>query len=156
MVTCYCVRTNNPTQRLSFHVFLVLPLPKSYHDAFTDLNWQNTMRDEYNALIKNRTWILDIYTDRMPQLHGMDTTYLLIYVDDIVLTASSQPLLQRIIASLHQEFSITDLGSINYVLGISVTRDSSGMCLPQRKYDVDVSPLLNRSLQPIKDDSQDV
>ncbi|GJR79978.1 ribonuclease H-like domain-containing protein [Tanacetum coccineum] len=88
--------------------------------------------------------------------HGMDTTYLLIYVDDIVLTASSQPLLQRIIASLHQEFSITDLGSINYVLGISVTRDSSGMCLPQRKYDVDVSPLLNRSLQPIKDDSQDV
>ncbi|GJW01069.1 ribonuclease H-like domain-containing protein [Tanacetum coccineum] len=36
------------------------------------------------------------------------------------------------------EFSITDLGSINYVLGISVTRDSSGMCLSQRKYDVEI------------------
>ncbi|GJZ44586.1 ribonuclease H-like domain-containing protein [Tanacetum coccineum] len=31
---------------------------------------------------------------------GSDTTYLLLYVDDIVLTASSTALLQRIIASL--------------------------------------------------------
>nr|GEY53187.1 ribonuclease H-like domain-containing protein [Tanacetum cinerariifolium] len=35
--------------------------------------------------------------------HGMDTTYLLLYVDDIVLTASSETLPQRIIDSLHQE-----------------------------------------------------
>ncbi|GJW68836.1 ribonuclease H-like domain-containing protein [Tanacetum coccineum] len=37
------------------------------------------------------------------QRHVMETTYLLLYFDDIVLTTSSQPLLQRIIASLHQE-----------------------------------------------------
>ncbi|GJY89877.1 ribonuclease H-like domain-containing protein [Tanacetum coccineum] len=49
-----------------------------------------------------------------------------------LLDASSQPLLQRIIASLHQEFSMTDLGSLNYFLGISVTRDSSGMFLLER------------------------
>ncbi|GKA15668.1 ribonuclease H-like domain-containing protein [Tanacetum coccineum] len=70
--------------------------------------------------------------------HGSDTAYLLLYVDDIVLTASSQPLLQRIIASLHQEFSMTDLGSLNYFLGISVTRDSSGMFLSQKKYVVKI------------------
>ncbi|GKE34813.1 ribonuclease H-like domain-containing protein [Tanacetum coccineum] len=70
--------------------------------------------------------------------HGMDTTFLLLYGDDIVLTASSQPLLQRIIASLHQEFSMTDLGSLNYFLGISVTRDSSGMLLSQKKYVVEI------------------
>nr|GEV94501.1 hypothetical protein [Tanacetum cinerariifolium] len=63
-----------------------------------------------------------------------DTAYLLFYVDDIVLTASSKILLQRIIASLHQEFSMTDLGSLNYFLGIFVTCDSSGMFLSQRKY----------------------
>ncbi|GJS12299.1 ribonuclease H-like domain-containing protein [Tanacetum coccineum] len=39
---------------------------------------------------------------------------LLLYVDDIVLTASSQALLQQIISSLNQEFSMTDLGLINY------------------------------------------
>ncbi|GKB29220.1 reverse transcriptase domain-containing protein [Tanacetum coccineum] len=46
-----------------------------------------------------------------------------IYVDDIVLTASSTSLLQCIISSLHREFEMTDLGALNYFLGISVTRD---------------------------------
>ncbi|GKA89008.1 ribonuclease H-like domain-containing protein [Tanacetum coccineum] len=41
--------------------------------------------------------------------------------------------LQRIIDSLHKEFSMTDIGSLNYFLGISVTRDSSEMFLSQRK-----------------------
>ncbi|GKE67225.1 ribonuclease H-like domain-containing protein [Tanacetum coccineum] len=70
--------------------------------------------------------------------HGPDTAYLLLYVDDIVLTASSQPLLQRIIALLYQEFSMTDLGSLNYFLGISVTRDSSGLFLSQKKYAIEI------------------
>ncbi|GJZ45130.1 ribonuclease H-like domain-containing protein [Tanacetum coccineum] len=70
--------------------------------------------------------------------YGMDTAYLLLYVDDIVLTASSQDLLQRIIRSLHTEFAMTDLGSLNYFLGISVTRDSSGMFLSQAKYALEV------------------
>ncbi|GJV56617.1 ribonuclease H-like domain-containing protein [Tanacetum coccineum] len=55
---------------------------------------------------------------------GIDTAYLLLYVDDIVLTASSGGLLQRIISSLHQEFAMIDLGPLNYFLGISVTHDS--------------------------------
>nr|GEU68695.1 ribonuclease H-like domain-containing protein [Tanacetum cinerariifolium] len=69
---------------------------------------------------------------------GMDTAYLLLYVDDIVLTASSQALLQRIIYSLHQEFAMTNLGSLNYFLGIFVTSDSSGMFLSQKKYVVEI------------------
>jgi hypothetical protein len=32
--------------------------------------------------------------------HGLDTAYLLLYIDDIVLTASSPNLLRRIISSL--------------------------------------------------------
>ncbi|GKD66074.1 ribonuclease H-like domain-containing protein, partial [Tanacetum coccineum] len=45
---------------------------------------------------------------------GTDTAYLLLYLDDIVLTASFETLLQQIIASLHQEFCMTNLGSLNY------------------------------------------
>jgi hypothetical protein len=59
-------------------------------------------------------------------------------VDDIVLTASSDSLLQQIIASLHKEFAMTDLGALNYFLGVSVTRDSSGMFLSQRKYAMEI------------------
>ncbi|GJS56574.1 ribonuclease H-like domain-containing protein [Tanacetum coccineum] len=58
MVTCYRVGTNRPIERLNLHVSSVFPLSKSYHDAFSDPNWQNAMRDEYHALIKNKTWTL--------------------------------------------------------------------------------------------------
>ncbi|GJW22058.1 ribonuclease H-like domain-containing protein, partial [Tanacetum coccineum] len=44
----------------------------------------------------------------------------------------------QIITSLHAEFSMTDLGSLNYFLGISVTRNASGMFLSQQKYATEV------------------
>ncbi|GJZ08316.1 ribonuclease H-like domain-containing protein [Tanacetum coccineum] len=47
-------------------------------------------------------------------------------------------LLSLIIASLHREFSMTDLGALNYFLGISVTRDSFGMFLSLRKYAMEI------------------
>ncbi|GJW10368.1 ribonuclease H-like domain-containing protein [Tanacetum coccineum] len=59
-------------------------------------------------------------------------------IDDIVLTTSSESLLQQIIRSLHQEFAMTDLGSLNYFLRISVTRDSLGLFLSQKKYAVEI------------------
>ncbi|GJQ94000.1 ribonuclease H-like domain-containing protein [Tanacetum coccineum] len=270
MVTRFRVGTNRPTERLNLHVSSVSPLPKSYRDAFSDPNWQNAMRDEYHALIKNKTWtlvprppdtnivrcmwlfrhkyladgtlsrykarlvangstqlegvdvdetfspvvkpgtirtVLSLAASRHWPIHqldvknaflhgdlsetvymhqppgfrdsvhpdyvcllqrslyglkqasrawfqrfasyitrvgfshsrcdsslfiyrqGTDTAYLLLYVDDIVLTASSESLLQQIISSLHEEFAMTDLGPLNYFLGISVTRDSSGLFL---------------------------
>ena len=43
---------------------------------------------------------------------GDEIDYLLLYVDDIVLTASSQQLLQSVISSLQQEFAMKDLGQL--------------------------------------------
>jgi hypothetical protein len=51
------------------------------------------------------------------------------YINDIILTASSTRLLDRTIASLRSEFAMTDVGSLHYFLGIAVTHDSSGMHL---------------------------
>ncbi|GJX83733.1 ribonuclease H-like domain-containing protein [Tanacetum coccineum] len=73
---------------------------------------------------------------------GTDIVYLLLYVDDIVITSSSKTLLQKIIVSLHHKFSMTDLGSLNYNLSIFVTHDSSGMFLSQCKY---VAEILKRT-----------
>nr|GEW17340.1 copia protein [Tanacetum cinerariifolium] len=244
MVTRSRVETTRPNPRYTGHVFTISPLPRYYKEAFNDPNWRNAMFDEYNALIKNKTWTsvprpeganivhcmwlfyhkfladstLSRYKARLVAngstqldvknafLHGNlaetvymhqplsfrdpehpnyvcllqrslyglkqaprawfqrfaayittvgftpsrcdsslfiykqgdDTTFLLLYVDDIVLTASTDRLLQQIIASLHREFSMTDLGALNNFLGISVTRDTSGTFLSHRKYAMEI------------------
>ncbi|GJT24490.1 ribonuclease H-like domain-containing protein [Tanacetum coccineum] len=224
------------------HSFPIFPLPKSPSIALLNHNWRDAMYDEYNALIKNSTWVLVLkppninvvrsmwlfrhkyhaggslsnykarlvangssqqfgadsddtfspivkpatvrmvrslalswnwhiqqldvknaflngdlsetvymyqppgYANRVSfsssrcnsslfiYQHGSKVAYLLIYIDDIVLTASSTNLLQRNIPSLHKEFDMTDLGALNYFLGIYVTHDSTGMFLSQNKY----------------------
>ncbi|GJT02327.1 ribonuclease H-like domain-containing protein [Tanacetum coccineum] len=70
----------------------------------------------------------------LKQAPRSDIAYLLLYVDDIILTASSSAFLQRIITSLHSEFAMTDLGSLNYFLGISAQRSATGLFLSQSKF----------------------
>ena len=69
---------------------------------------------------------------------GDETAYLLLYVDDIVLTASSQQLLQSVISSLQQEFAMKDLGQLHHFLGVTVEPRSSGLLLHQRQYALDI------------------
>uniref|UniRef100_A0A1J3IWV2 Putative mitochondrial protein n=1 Tax=Noccaea caerulescens TaxID=107243 RepID=A0A1J3IWV2_NOCCA len=69
---------------------------------------------------------------------GQELAYLLLYVDDIGLTASSTPLLRSIITSLNSEFSMTDLGELHYFLGIAIHRDKHGMFLNQQNYAADI------------------
>jgi hypothetical protein len=63
--------------------------------------------------------------------HGPDIVYLLLYVDDIALTASSPGLLCRIISCLQQEFTMKDLGALHHFLGITVERRPQGLFLHQ-------------------------
>ena len=69
---------------------------------------------------------------------GTDTAYLLLYVDDIVLTASSPQLLRRVISALQQEFSMKDLGELHHFLGMHVQRSGAGLQLSQRQYMMDI------------------
>uniref|UniRef100_A0A1J3JIQ3 Putative mitochondrial protein n=1 Tax=Noccaea caerulescens TaxID=107243 RepID=A0A1J3JIQ3_NOCCA len=69
---------------------------------------------------------------------GKDFAYLLLYVDDILLTASSDTLLRSIISSLKSEFSMTDLGLLHHFLGICVHRDSNSIILSQQNYIADI------------------
>ncbi|RLM60750.1 putative mitochondrial protein [Panicum miliaceum] len=60
--------------------------------------------------------------------------YLLLYVDDMVLTASSSVLLQNIVDRLKTAFAIKDMGPVHYFLGLDVRRDSTGFFLSQAQY----------------------
>ncbi|KAM0908576.1 hypothetical protein ACQ4PT_015368 [Festuca glaucescens] len=65
---------------------------------------------------------------------GADTAYLLLYVDDIILTACTTDLLRRLTDRLRAEFALKDLGPLHYFLGIEVVRRANGFFLHQRKY----------------------
>ncbi|WVZ70673.1 hypothetical protein U9M48_019316 [Paspalum notatum var. saurae] len=65
--------------------------------------------------------------------HGDATAYLLLYVDDIVLTASSQYLLY-----LQQEFAMKNLGVLHHFLGVTVESRPFGLFLHQRQYTLDI------------------
>ncbi|MQL00654.1 hypothetical protein EI005_25995, partial [Escherichia coli] len=62
---------------------------------------------------------------------GAATTYLLIYIDDIIPTSSTPQLLQRVIDRLCDEFALKDLGPLHYFLGIEVVRRPHGFFLHQ-------------------------
>ncbi|GJW84887.1 ribonuclease H-like domain-containing protein [Tanacetum coccineum] len=55
MVTRAQVGTVKPNPRFHGHIS---PIPKFPFVALSDPNWRNAMYDEYNALIKNSTWVL--------------------------------------------------------------------------------------------------
>ncbi|GJZ44300.1 ribonuclease H-like domain-containing protein [Tanacetum coccineum] len=214
-----------PIDRLSINTFSISPIPKNTSHALQDPHWRNAMYNEYNALVKNGTWllvprpagvnmvpsmwlfkhkfhadgtlsrykarlvangssqqvgvdfdetfrsgifkanhtnldrILSLVMSRQWPIHQLDVKNaflnghlpeavymhqppgfadsralrLLIYMDDIILTASFPDLLQQIIAFLHNEFNMTDLGALNYFLSISANRTSTGF-LSQKKY----------------------
>nr|GEV07764.1 retrovirus-related Pol polyprotein from transposon TNT 1-94 [Tanacetum cinerariifolium] len=65
---------------------------------------------------------------------GQDFIALLVYVDDIILAGNNQSLINSIKQQLHHQFSIKDLGSLHYYLGIEILRNSSGIVMSQRKY----------------------
>ncbi|XP_021749912.1 uncharacterized protein LOC110715633 [Chenopodium quinoa] len=77
--------------------------------------------------------------------HGRDLTYILLYVDDIVLTTSSDTLRTTIMSCLSSEFAMTDLGPLSSFLGISVTRHSGGLFLSQTSYAADIIARANMS-----------
>ncbi|XP_066333437.1 uncharacterized mitochondrial protein AtMg00810-like [Miscanthus floridulus] len=69
---------------------------------------------------------------------GTETVYLLLYVNDIVLTASSEQLLHRLIAALKNEFAMKDLGPLHHFLGVAVQRHKDHLTLSQRQYILDI------------------
>ncbi|GJR66563.1 ribonuclease H-like domain-containing protein [Tanacetum coccineum] len=155
MVTRFRVETNRPTERLNLHVSSVFPLSKSYHDAFSDPNWQNAMRDEYHALIKNKTWTL---VPRPPDTNIVRCMWLFRhkYLADGTLSRYKARLVANGSTQLEgvdvdETFSpVVKPGTIRTVLSLAASRHwpihqldvknafLHGLCLSQKKYDFEI------------------
>ena len=58
--------------------------------------------------------------------------FLLLYVDDIVLTASSTSFLRYIISALCRELSMIDMGPLHHFLGVNVECRNDSLFLSKR------------------------
>jgi histone deacetylase 1/2 len=66
------------------------------------------------------------------------TIFMLIYVDDIIVTSSSPEAVAALLRDLRKEFALKDLGNLSYFLGIEVTSTQGGILLKQEKYAGDI------------------
>ena len=60
--------------------------------------------------------------------------YMLVYVDDIIVTSSSNQVVIELIAKLQTAFAMKDFGELHYFLGIEVKKAADGITLTQSKY----------------------
>ncbi|GKB40415.1 ribonuclease H-like domain-containing protein, partial [Tanacetum coccineum] len=65
---------------------------------------------------------------------GSASLFLLVYVDDLVLTSTDEKEIEIFKLFLSNKFKINDLGELKYFLGIEVLKTKTSLCLSQRKY----------------------
>ncbi|RVW54161.1 Retrovirus-related Pol polyprotein from transposon RE1 [Vitis vinifera] len=82
----------------------------------------------------------EVYMEQPPGFvaQGSLCIYLVVYVDDIVITGSDQDGIQKLKQHLFTHFQTKDLGKLKYFLGIEIAQSSSGVVLSQRKYALDI------------------
>lgn len=73
--------------------------------------------------------------------HNSIQLFVLVYVDDIIVTSPHSDHITKFISNISQKFSLKDLGPLSYFLGIEVTPTVHGLHLNQAKY---VSDLLHK------------
>ena len=60
--------------------------------------------------------------------------FLLVYVDDILITGEDSNSIQQLMNDLNIQFALKTLGPVNYFLGFEVIQSPSGLHLSQTKY----------------------
>ena len=80
---------------------------------------------------------------------GSNLCYFLVYVDDLVITGNNSILVANIIKQLGDMFSLKDMGSLHFFLGIEVISTRARLFLSQHKYVRDL--LANTSMSCAKD-----
>jgi hypothetical protein len=70
--------------------------------------------------------------------HKSITIYLLLYVDDIIITGNNSSAVSNIISQLSAVFELKDLGPLRYFLGLQIDYKKGGFFVHQRKYLTDL------------------
>jgi hypothetical protein len=66
------------------------------------------------------------------------TMFVLIYVDDIIITSPSPAAIDGVLSTLQSDFAVKDLGPLKFFLGIEVIPNEHGVLLSQQRYIKDI------------------
>ncbi|KAL2230674.1 UNVERIFIED_CONTAM: Retrovirus-related Pol polyprotein from transposon RE2, partial [Sesamum indicum] len=69
---------------------------------------------------------------------GIDFVAVLVYVDDILVTAATINSIQEVKLYLNELFTTKDLGEAKYFLGLELARSEQGIIVTQNKYTLDI------------------
>ena len=69
---------------------------------------------------------------------GSTIAFLLLYVDDIVLTGNNPQFISQLIVNLSKVFVLKDMGTLDCFLGLQIQRSTTGLSLTQTKYATDL------------------
>ena len=115
------VDSNHPHHVCKRHksIYGLKQAPRAWFESFTtqllNLGFQPSSTDSS----------LFIYKD------GLIIAFLLLYVNDIVLTGNNPFFLKQLITSLSKVFELKDMGILHYFLGLQINKSSQGLTLTQ-------------------------
>jgi len=134
---------------LDEEVYMTLPPGLHVHDRNLVCRLQRSL---YGLKQASRQWFTRLSsflishdfrqsaTDHSLFLHfnNSDITAVLVYVDDIIIAGNNLDTITHITNLLDIAFSIKDLGTLKFFLGLEVARNNKGIHLSQRKYVLDI------------------
>ena len=110
------------------------------------LSWYKEINN--NFIIASRAYFLKLQalgfvpskSDTSLFIYNKSNTsvFVLIYVDDIIVTSSSDEAISGLLKDLKSEFALKDLGDLHFFLGIEVNRSGDDLHLCQEKYASDL------------------
>ncbi|GJT66195.1 retrovirus-related pol polyprotein from transposon TNT 1-94 [Tanacetum coccineum] len=134
-----------------------MTVPQGYSSSLPPNSVCKLKKSLYGLKQANRQWFIKLtdflkgigfhqsYADTslFTLTKGSSFTALLIYVDDILINGSDKATIQSIKQQLDHTFSIKDLGSFHYYLGIEILQNSKELIMSQRKYALDLLQCAN-------------
>ena len=123
-----CNLPENKICKLNRAIYGLKKAPKLWYQRFDEYMMENGFKKSKNDYC--------LYT----KFEGKDKLYVLIFVDDLIITGSNHVQVEVFKKLLSEKFKMKDLGNISYYLGITVTQDLEKgiLTLCQENYLTDV------------------
>ncbi|GKB88917.1 hypothetical protein Tco_0961189 [Tanacetum coccineum] len=107
--------------------------PTSYKSAMLDSEsnkWIEAMNAEYHPMMDNMVWSFDLPPGgKTVRASGGNVTFLILYVDDIIIMGNHIPSLQSVNDYLGKCFAMKDLGEAAFILRIKAIDWTWSKCL---------------------------